>query len=564
MAGSGQLLLEEKEVQGYKAPSLAELIIKSKKIRSEYQGKNISRLELISLLEIVHESIEKTKVTQPLTETQLQSICIGCWIFCLEKIARHYKVLNPAFEIGSFFNSGSKLYQLILNDLNLSKSNQINEQKKLDYLNQFYKYVNKEETLKIFEEKRLRINIKENLIKAMQNVLHRENNTAKRVLKAIPCEKAMDQKIANLHQEYKRQATKQNPSRLFLINLATAISKDNPTLNDKLELATYYISRSQRIKMGSILYIMQSIADTYRFHLLRSPRDHSILYQLCDDQILVGCFKYLNNQTKLACYSAFLSYINDFRNRKKLEERINKQYANNLMSMHSIYIDQEMNTIANDLNRMIKKLKPQSPSNVTLAMTGLGALVGAAPGYGTGYGIGYGCSLTDQSDQFKQKLSNFTRYAMLVLFESGSYFGYYTADIVVNATLERFYAKIFEALGSLLCAAGFGATSFIIYDLSYETARNLCQLYLHLCKNVDPTLLSQTDLRFVSTLLDLPENVFSYTKKEKLRNITYMATKDSTLGFLSSDFTESQLKIIPTKEKKHETEENSVPIIMKK
>ena len=85
MAGSGQLLLDEKEIQSYKAPSLKELILKSKKIRSEYKGKTTSRLELISLIEVVHEQIEKINLHSQLPETQLQAISIGCWIFCLEK-----------------------------------------------------------------------------------------------------------------------------------------------------------------------------------------------------------------------------------------------------------------------------------------------------------------------------------------------------------------------------------------------------------------------------------------------------------------------------------------------
>ena len=234
MAVSGYLMSDAKALQEYKVPSLAELIKNTKKLRAEYRGKNASRLELISLLEVVHEFVEKLNSTKKFSEADLQSVCMGCWLFCLESIAQDYKVLNPEFEIGSVFNTGSKLYQLVLAQLNITKTNQIGEQKKLEYLNKFYKFIYKEENPLLVDElsvvetlvaKGLRIHLKENLIQIMQDVLSRENHVEKRVLKAIPCEKAMDQKIMELYQEYKRLAKKQNPNRVFLINLAMAICK---------------------------------------------------------------------------------------------------------------------------------------------------------------------------------------------------------------------------------------------------------------------------------------------------------------------------------------------------
>lgn len=564
MTVSGFLLSDTKESNEYKAPSLLELIKRSKKIRSEYKGKTSSRLELIFLLELIHEIIEQRYLKDKLySESDLQAACMGCWIFCLESIAQHYKILNPEFGIGSLFNSGSKLYQVMLTQLNIDKHHQISDQIKLEDLNKLYKLIYKEENtisteepsiIELLRSKRVKILLKESLIQIMQDVLSRENHSEKRVLKAIPCEKAMDQKIMQLYLEYKRQAKKQNQSRLFLINLAMAICNNNLSEEDPKKIIDCFIPLTQRIKIGCILYIMESIAESYKFPMIHSPKANSVLYKLCDE-VLVNCYKYLNDATKLSCLSAFASYINDFNHKKILEEDMNKKFFEN--NNRCIYIDPEIHVITNNLNRMMKILKPSSPSNVTLAMTGLGALIGAAPGYGAGYGVGYGISLTDQSDLYKKKLSGITRYAMEVLFDEGEYFTFnrYTANILVDATLGRFYAKIFEALAALVCAAGFGTISFIIYDLTYETACDLCKLYLHLSRNINPALLSQTDLKFVNTLLDLPEDVFSARKKEKLRNITNMS-KTSVLGFLSAHASEvEKFEIIPIIKQNKEYEE---------
>lgn len=545
MLFSGRAQNDTKDSKEHVLPNLEQLINLAKNhLRKEYTRNNKSRLELITFLEIVHEIIEKRSKSGTFSESELQSICLGAWVFCLETIANTYMLLNPKFENHNLYPSGSTLYNLLLNKLGIDKDQQISEIKKLEYLGKFYHFIFKEEEiidvpdeisiLHHMHLKHVSIPLKEQLIKTMQDILAKQTRTEHRVLRAIPSETAIDYKMGKLFSDYTSESKTENPERIFLTQLAVAICKLNSSKFDieQNELDSF-LSRSERVKIGALIYIMQSIKDTY---YLRSPSGNSFLYDLCN-QALLDCYTNLDSHTKFICLTAFVNYLNDTKNRDDLEKYINMNLLEDKTSK-AIYIDPKIHSIVKGANNMIEKLDPTAPigpSKVTLSLAALGAIVGAAPGYGVGYTLGYGLSLLDQANRQKSLFSQFTRSAMTVFFDSGSYFGYYAADLMITATMERFFGKIFEALGSLAFAAGTGALSFVVYDLSYKTARHLCHLYLNLSKNMDSTKLSQNDLEVINVLLELPESVFSQNKKERLKHVIDLSDKPLSIVLLSGN-----------------------------
>lgn len=536
--------IESKEPHEYKTPNLTQLIDYAKNhVRKAYKKSNESRLELITLLEVVHDIVaNKNSPDLKPIESDLQDVCLGAWVFCFETIANEYRLLNPEFKEGYIYNSGSSLYKILLNELRIDKNHKISEKHKLDYLCKFYNFIFKDKepvfseelsAEEIIQSKKLKIQLKEQLTQMMQSVLAREAQAEKRVLTAIPCESAIDYKMMKLYTDYLSVTKSNNQERIFLTQLAVAICKNNtPKIDPDNNGIRSFLSRSERIKIGTLLYIMHSIYDSYK---VRSPFN-SELYTLCD-KVLLGCFSNLDNSTKLNCLTAFLDYISNSQNREDLEKYINKNLRDDKLSNEYIYIDPKIHLMIKQINSIIDKVSPLPsgfyPSNVTIALAGIGAIIGAAPGYGAGYAVGYGLSLMDQVSLRKEMISGLTRSVMAIFFETGTYFGYYAADLMITATLERFFGKMLEALSSFVFAASAGGLSFVVYDVSYKTARDLCSLYFNLDKNMKAFSLCQADLEFINTLLELPEKVLPNSKKEKLRNIVDLSAKVSTIGFLS-------------------------------
>ena len=150
----------------YTMPSLTELISFAKDhIGTQYQKKNKGRLELIRLLEVVHEFVEKLKQKENApTDEALRDVCLGVWIFCYENIATKYKFFDPKFSEGYIYNTGSTLYSIMLSLLKNNKDDRIKEKNKLEYINQFYQFlykpksqscINSMSILDIINEKRI-------------------------------------------------------------------------------------------------------------------------------------------------------------------------------------------------------------------------------------------------------------------------------------------------------------------------------------------------------------------------------------------------------------------------
>lgn len=182
---------------------------------------------------------------------------------------------------------------------------------------------------------------------------------------------------------------------------------------------------------------------------------------------------------------------------------------------------------------MIAQLAPdKSTSTVTWTALALGAFIGGLPGYGIGYEFGRACGMMDQFNHCKNILRGPTQGVLKILVgDNGSYLGYFASDAVVNATLQRFFAKTLEAVCAALGALGLGGTVFILKNYTTQTLNDLCHLYLHLQKKISLPMVNNEDQEYVQMLLRLPNEVFSKEEHKKLREITGIASQIS-LGFI--------------------------------
>ncbi len=534
MVASDRVEVSLNEHAEYNPPQLIDLIDKAKNnVRINYKKDNVSRLMLISLLENLGKNIEKFLDSELQTvAADMRDVYFGAWIYCIECIANEYRVLNPSYKGGYIFDSGSTLYTILTNNLSINKDHQITEKAKLYYLCKFYHFLFLSTySSELFISTGQFPHIKEELIAMMRAILVSEHEDKERILRAIPHEKTIDEGMSQLYQKYMDTTKYKNPERMALAKLAAVMSKGvSPKDSDEV---CQIIPRSARIKIGMLIYMMETIGESYP---VRSPKN-SALYSLCE-QILGHSYEYLSNDIKLVCLLALELYLNNEKNRELLENEFNKNLISAGLFARPIYLDPIVRPISVNLSKIIKKLVPNDNtiqlSNVTYTAATLGAVILSAPGYGLGYAVGYGISLTDQAGAHKRAMIGSAGYGMqIALGMSSCYYGYYAADILITAGMERMFAKIFEVLAALIGGASVGAISFVIYDLSFNTALQLCKLCLHLNNNLQADCIKAPDLLFIKTLLELPPEVFSNMDKDKLRKITDMTVSTSSFGLLS-------------------------------
>jgi len=502
--------------RAYQPPRFDELSKAVKNLKSEYKNNNPGRLVWITFLIEYHHYVE---LNFNINDKTLHEATIGAWIFCLENTK------------SLIFTSSFK--DILNAHLKIDKKNPLGEKDKLYYLSKLNHFIES-------EANHFKFAYKEKLHQTMRFVLSMECHDEKRLLKAIPLEKSIDKKMLTLYGKYLERCApknKTNEERIFLAKFAVSICQLNP--HNKTHQPNDFMPRSKRIKMGALIYILQSIYDTY---YTRSP-NNSDLYDLCDN-ILAKTFLRLDPLTKLHCLQTFLDYINDYTNKENLENEMNKNQP------AQIYIDKELSLIRQNTTSMIQKINTDSNvSRATSYSRKAGEFIGGAPGYGLGYTLGYVVSLTDPVDVFKDTLSKATNHTVRVIFNSSGYLVSHGSDRVLRATLERLFAKIFESLGSAITAASLGIVSIVVMDFSYYTALRLWQLYRHLTHDKDPKEMQVEDIEFIQILLELPKEVYSDSKKKYLSDITDIRLSET--GFLSHKSLPLKNEVEPKKNGKH-------------
>lgn len=511
-----------------------DLAQRAKKVRSKYKRSNPARLELINILESANAYIEQAPANSDNTPEDLEQIALAPWIIGLESIGSTSWHRDPGYKKGYFWGWGSTLFSIYLEELGITESQQIDDQQKFICLEKFYNFILKNQQSPALSALLKDRNLSIEAIKAqakinIQTLLIRLSADITGILGSIPTEGALDTKMSALYNNYQTEKANaelsifnwsktENKERIFLAQLAEAFAHILPASPDEKDATEKTMTRSQRIKMGLLLYILQIINNEY---YLRSPKKNSVLFNLCCKTLNLEHFKNINGHTKLTCISAFKNYFNDNNVLAAVEDYGKKNFGDKNL-LNEIDVKKTQMDIA--LTKITSKLlgadnaKPSWTATRTLGQ--VGALLMASPGYGMGYVLGYSASDTHTAVSPKLSLSNCISYigtTFLGFTRVG--FGFLAADFIVQSTLTRAFAKVLEQMGMLVGYATGGAIGLSI-DLSYQGLQHICKAFLHLYDQLyDPVLMKNVNPEVVRSLMRLPPEIFADDKRAKLETI---------------------------------------------
>ncbi len=519
----------------YILPNLNEILTLAKLMDLKSLNEKPGRLKLAAMLAKISNLIEIQDQSEGSNKEALCASLVGAYIYCLESIGQEYHLHSPEFKNGYIYNSGSPLYSTLAKILKLHASNQVTTRERLIYLNKFYQFIEKnrdrvDEQLKDdnLNHAQLLINVRSMLIKQL-NLL---TNTIAKTVNAIPTEKAITAHMEKLPENYNQKKAKahsqswfgvrNNRNRIFLAQLAQAVSTIK--CHEEEDLPPNVFARSQRIKMGALLYITSSIANEY---YLRSP-NNSVLYTECRNLLNASNEDNLDETQRLACLTAFKSYIEDhtargaiedfglthFKSREQLntDKTLHKRDVNLLEN-----IDPALENIAKQIESMQESLNKSILSQwpLTTTFATIGMILGAVPGYGVG--STFRLELSEGSSYSKSIGQGVGRLAT-VYFGRASLRGYFTflvSDFIIDSTLSRAFAKVFEVVGMAAGGVVGGAVGFT-FELTYKGLREVCIRYLDFYDH-HPDQMRNADAELIRCLLELPPELFSLENQNRIK-----------------------------------------------
>jgi len=470
---------------------------------------------LLLKLESIAASLKTLDRNQcQLTDDEYKELCVAMWVYFLS-----------AHSLKKGWNHAKQLNDVLATEPEIQALSGVDPFLKLTALKTLHHVVKQhgEQFSKNFTYLLNTPDLCKDLLDVMSFQLKAVTPKTQLMLNAIPSQNVLKMDMRTVYQKYKKYLDKtaaaeyihssHDPCHKALALLISAMGYLPDDANDKYSNSAF-LTRSERIYWGIILYAMQFIYNKY--YVLSA--DRAKLYRLCRKLLNGNDLKYFDEQTRLACLAAFFNWF-DGNHLEELEGIVNKEILT-----EPTYTDYIFFQIKDHVAEMIRTMGYPKPavtgSAVTLGCAMIGGILAAAPGYGVGYTIGFFASELRNTVDTKVLVSQLTGRAITGIFGSGRCIGYFVSDMVINVALERSFAKIFELLAILL-GAGTGALfGIVIHDLSYKTLRDLCHCCLMLQSKLHPNLARNIEPHVLDCLLSLPEEVFQQEQKDKLRAIT--------------------------------------------
>ena len=98
--------------------------------------------QLALFLKSMAEFADQFRKNNPqLPESDIHAFVLGAWICCVEKTDSKSWFFNPEFQEGLIVDTGSILHSILNEELNNTRGNILDEQSKLIFLSQFYKFM---------------------------------------------------------------------------------------------------------------------------------------------------------------------------------------------------------------------------------------------------------------------------------------------------------------------------------------------------------------------------------------------------------------------------------------
>lgn len=513
----------------------ADFVSRLKNIEAQYTHQNPDRLFLISSLKAILKYADEAELEEDLNEQLFIELLVGITIFCIIYIEK---------DLG-YIHRHSQLKDLLTTALDINKDNILDNHEKLIYLKSFAKFIETNldnyELMAFFHEQNLSYeNFNLEVGKTLTLYLELITKELKAITQSIPLEQVIDKKIACLAIDYQQKKrffrAKENSQRVFLIQLAEAISVLQPANN---LIGSSEVSPSEIIKIGALIYFMESINSEYYF----SSPTRSRLYECCQEILKKKDLSDFNDETKIICLLAFKNFIANQDNLVKLEQFGKTQFTDkNLLMARS----QTFYQISSALDKKLQALL--ASTNISFwggtIIGGLTGLALAPAGYGAGAFIGHVFGQSNVTIPAKLILSTGLNQLGIAYFgETGGFLGFMAADKIVQSVLKRAFAKVFESIALIGGFATGAVVGFVVFDLSVAGLKSLCKWYVKEAHKLDdPFKLQRTDPKFIEFLLSLPDKEFSLENKNAINALmdqpvqTKSVTKVTAIPELTFDF----------------------------
>lgn len=552
----------------YIIPKLDALLDGIQRLRDEYLKDNTTpnpaRLALLDVLDATAALINSQKLKfNRISQEELNEICLGAYLYCVEAISQEYRLLYPE---GYVLNTGSKLYKLLIEQLGITVDNKPDNKDNLIYINKFFNHAFKSHKASMkqhLEKHQVDPELaKQSVKQVMSSIFYYLSGEAVKVAHSIPTEEALDSKMTVMLKKYSEKNIENNNNleRKRLAKIIVAF-KNITNLNFDYDDSVGFISGSQRIKMGLLLTIMQSIWDTY---WVRNPTGNSDLYDLCLDALNIKSVEDLDPALRAECLAAFRAYVTDFSHLAKLESTVNAipdvikvVNQDDTLIPYDVVLDipDEQNVMTNEKNekyvytimddlrtvagKMMETLKKQASSTYILTEVAKvcaigGAVVLAPVGLGGGEALGFLVTQSNPAAVAKIAVDEVVSPAMTLVFaKNGKALGYFATSLVMDGTIKAALQLISASAAMLFGAAaggGAGVVTVVITQATYQTFKNLCHYCLDLQTKHGSNLAKDVDPKFIDCLLTLPSDIYAKDEKLIIETVTKGVSQGGMFG----------------------------------
>src|SRR3990167_5313526 len=456
------------------------------------------RADLATFLEKIGEYID----SQKLDETAQIEAYQSALVFGLETIALKYKWLSPE---GSNLNKGSDLYKILLKDLtdSLNKTDTpnfaitLNNKEKFIYLEKFYNNILSKDEFSEFllddisnlADKSDDINLSQAgdiCIQTMQALVLRLSKEIKQCTHSYPSEKYLDQEVNKLLENYRHAVTEKKSKHPWLYMFSTAENNDRVFLA-QLVMATVKTMKAEdvidkteapfnfalKIKLGALIYAMQSIEDAYENSLTNHfpinyviKPENSDLYKLGMEILKVEKLSDYPEEVRMSCLAAFKIYMNNAETLQAIAKEGTVSFQPNLLKDLQLKNEKLQQALVSMLAPYLGKNKISWNMLFAFAILG-GYFIGGPLAYGMGEMFGTQMGELNQALDAKVWLSKniITPIGAMHNFDQ---IGFLMSDQAVKDILGRFVAKLLEPVGMLVAGVVLGGTVGLSLDLAYK------------------------------------------------------------------------------------------------
>ncbi len=495
-------------------------------VEVEYTHQDAERLKLLKIMKAVHQVA--TSQANSISPIQSAQICMDSWILATLEIESEYTTLDPNYQPGYFYSTGSSLYSLLRTKIGLKEKEQLSEQRKLISLEQLYNYFfnanqddesRLQELAKALQQAGSSLNVEGLrcfLLDALKKQLHRDgmSEVVKLFTNALSTETSVAVSTSKLVEGYEHEKNHHhlNPQREKLAQITQAVCaivEEEVDASQEKDLPVGTLTTAERIRLGAVLHGLMSIDREY---YIRSSTN-SAYYRLLKSALNGKSPNDFSQEMLDDCLCAYKNFLYDRKVLQKVEAYARDNYLNRNLIKHA-------HSYTDNIQKEIDVFRFSNPYGTAASIIGTVFAISFMPiGYGAGNVVGQICSATNTTLYLKMYTSDaISNVSKMVFSTAGSWLGFLAADFFVASSMERAFAVVFQTTAryvGLATGTGIG----IVVDKSYQGLKNLIEYTLGLESKVDPKLINKEDFEFLHSLLNLPPEVLGVAERAKLEHV---------------------------------------------